>query len=38
LITGFHISYLAGLATGAVGSYFVDKYLKRREQQRQAAV
>jgi serine/threonine protein kinase len=38
LITGFHISYIAGLATGAVGSYFVDKYLKRREQQRQAAV
>jgi hypothetical protein len=36
-ITGFHISYLAGLATGAAGSYFVDQYLKRRAQKRELA-
>ncbi len=36
-ITGFHISYLAGVATGAMGGYFVDQYLKRREQKRALA-
>jgi serine/threonine protein kinase len=35
-LTGFHLSYIAGLATGAIASFVVDRYLKRREQQRGA--
>ncbi len=36
-ITGFHLSYIAGVATGAAGGYFVDQYMKRREQKRELA-
>jgi serine/threonine protein kinase len=37
-LTGFHISYIAGLASGAVASFLVEQFVKRREQKRQAAV
>jgi serine/threonine-protein kinase len=30
-LTGLHLSYVAGLATGAVASYFVDRFVRWRQ-------
>jgi serine/threonine protein kinase len=37
VLTGFHLGYIAGLATGIAGSYFADRWLQRRQQQRELA-
>jgi hypothetical protein len=33
-LTGLHLSYVAGLATGAVASYFVDMYVRWRREKK----
>jgi hypothetical protein len=35
-LTGLHLSYVAGLATGAVASYFVDRFVRWRQEQKAA--
>ena len=32
IVTGFRLSYIAGLATGAVASYFVDRFVRWRQE------
>jgi eukaryotic-like serine/threonine-protein kinase len=36
-LTGLHLSYVAGLATGAVASYFVDRFVRWRQGRRAEA-
>jgi hypothetical protein len=33
-VTGLGLAYIAGLATGAVASYFVDRFVRWRQQKK----